>query len=468
VAQETIAASMNHFRPLAMRATTRRGVVGRILFCAARIAKLMTSYEDDELIGEYLYANPPLHPRRTLHQSFNEYASFLRDTRKLDQDQIVYRATAKVRETTREGCSKWCQCPDCTAERATVSRLLMVDQLWVFVLDESKAFTFRRQRPRLTFVDTIITSFPQRWGSYFASDPSGVHTRIRNQLRKGEREIGNPYDLVLTVFDVCCRVFYENISFEDRQPLMNYIFNDSINFVVSNVATPLPSQCLTSEQTTRELAARQELAALAQNIWTAYGSPDKAQIAEAHKALMNINPEAGLMRQADNILSDLGIIRQIKSIQREVLEQYHVHVARTLVPKYGLGVGAALPRTPALRDVKRMREVLYDDEEVSDDKKSVANWTLECADESELFLSDQYRQIDKLYTAAEHCHRRLQDLLDTKNRYADIVSAWEAVANSVEQSNQGKSIMLFSVLSIIFVSHTPSPYPPPRPHQANG
>jgi hypothetical protein len=98
----------------------------------------MTSYEDDQLIGDYLYANPPLHPRRTLHQSFNEYANFLRDTKKLDQDQIVYRATAKVRDTTRQGCSKWCQCPDCTAERSTVSRLLMVDQLWVFVLDESE------------------------------------------------------------------------------------------------------------------------------------------------------------------------------------------------------------------------------------------------------------------------------------------------------------------------------------------
>ena len=95
------------------------------------------------------------------------------------------------------------------------------------------------------FPDTVITSFPQRWGSYFTSDPSGVHTRVRNQLRTGEREIGNPYDLVLRVFDVCCRTFYENTSFEDRQPLMNYIFTDSINFVVSINSGPLLSQLLT-------------------------------------------------------------------------------------------------------------------------------------------------------------------------------------------------------------------------------
>jgi len=183
---------------------------------------------------------------------------------------------------------------------------------------------------------------------------------------------------------------------------------------------------------------------------------------------MNINPEAGLLRQTDNILRDLSIIRQIKSIQREVLEQYHINVARALVPNYGLGVGLNLPQqTPALRDVKRMREALHDDGNLPDAKKSVANWTLECADESELFLSEQYTQIDKLYTAAEHCQARLQDLLDTKNRYAGIVSAWEAVANSVEQSNQGKSIMLFSVLSIIFVSNPPPPASSTTPPLSN-
>ncbi len=215
-------------------------------------------------------------------------------------------------------------------------------------------------------------------------------------------------------------------------------------------------------QATRELASRQELAALAQKIWTAYSSPDKAQIAEAHKSIMNINPEAGLLRQTDNLLRDLSIIRQIKSIQREVLEQYHINVASILVPNYGLGVGVSLPRTPALRDVKRMRQVLRDNPALPEDKKSVANWTLECADESELFLSDQYKQTDTFYAAAEHCHKRLLDLLDTKNRYAGIISAWEAVANSVEQSHQGKSIMLFSVLSIIFVSpsFTPEPLSP--------
>lgn len=133
--------STNHLRSMTMRASTRRGVIGRILFCAARIAKLMVSYEDDQLVGKYLFANPPLHPRRTLHQAFNQYSNFLRDTEKLDEDQIVYKATADQRDPTQK-CSKWCQCSDCTTGQAAVPRLLMVDQLWLFVLDESKQILF--------------------------------------------------------------------------------------------------------------------------------------------------------------------------------------------------------------------------------------------------------------------------------------------------------------------------------------
>lgn len=205
------------------------------------------------------------------------------------------------------------------------------------------------------------------------------------------------------------------------------------------------------------MAARQELSQLAQTILAAYRSPDKTQIAEAHKAVMNINPEAGLLRQVDNILSDLSIIRQIKIVQQEVLKQYHVNVARVLVPNYALRAGFE-PHTPGLKEVKRMQESLRDDQDVSEETKSAASWTLSCADDSEMFLADQYRQIDRLYRAAEHCQRRLEELLETKNKYAGIVGAWEAVANSIEQSNQGKSIMLFSVLSIIFVSSYRHPY----------
>lgn len=418
LAHEAISSSSSHLRSMTTRAASRRGVVGRVLFCAARIFKLMASFEDDELVREYLFANPPLHPRRSLHQTFTKYSSFLLETETLDREQIVYKATAPVTTpASRPNCNKWCQCSDCKKERAAVPRLLMVDQLWLFVLDEN----------------TIITSFPQRWGSWFSDDPSGVHKRVCERLQgNGNQDVSTPYELALTIYDVCCRVFYESTTYLDRQPQMNFIFADSLNFV-----------------TTRELAARQQLSNLAQDIWTAYGSPDKAGIAEAHREMLNINPEAGLMRQVDNILSDLKVIRQIKVVQQEVLEQYHVNVARQLLPQFS-HAGPEL-HTPRLRDVRRMRDALVDDETIPMLKRSAATWTLAQADDFEDLFADQFRQIDKLYGAAEYCAKRLEELLETKSRYAGIISAWEAVASNVEITNQGRSIMLFSVLSIIFL-----------------
>ncbi|KAK3366817.1 hypothetical protein B0T24DRAFT_534915 [Lasiosphaeria ovina] len=408
LAHEAISSSSSHLRSMTTRAASRRGVVGRVLFCAARIFKLMASFEDDELVREYLFANPPLHPRRSLHQTFTKYSSFLLETETLDREQIVYKATAPVTTpASRPNCNKWCQCSDCKKERAAVPRLLMVDQLWLF---------------------------PQRWGSWFSDDPSGVHKRVCERLQgNGNQDVSTPYELALTIYDVCCRVFYESTTYLDRQPQMNFIFADSLNFV-----------------TTRELAARQQLSNLAQDIWTAYGSPDKAGIAEAHREMLNINPEAGLMRQVDNILSDLKVIRQIKVVQQEVLEQYHVNVARQLLPQFS-HAGPEL-HTPRLRDVRRMRDALVDDETIPMLKRSAATWTLAQADDFEDLFADQFRQIDKLYGAAEYCAKRLEELLETKSRYAGIISAWEAVASNVEITNQGRSIMLFSVLSIIFVS----------------
>jgi hypothetical protein len=53
---------------------------------------------------------------------------------------------------------------------------------------------------------------------------------------------------------------------------------------------------------------------------------------------------------------------------------------------------------------------------------------------------------------------QIKELLEAKHNYAGIISAWESAENSIEISNQGKSIMLFSVLSIIFVGSKLSPF----------
>lgn len=72
---------------------------------------------DIRVLRDYLHKDPPLHARRTLDHSF--YWK-LPTTDGRDEDQVVYRATKRGKSVLR------------------TSRVVMVDQLWLYVLDDSE------------------------------------------------------------------------------------------------------------------------------------------------------------------------------------------------------------------------------------------------------------------------------------------------------------------------------------------
>lgn len=45
-------------------------LLGRLLFLAAALYEALDAYTDEKIIERYLMARPPLHPRRTLDQSY--------------------------------------------------------------------------------------------------------------------------------------------------------------------------------------------------------------------------------------------------------------------------------------------------------------------------------------------------------------------------------------------------------------
>jgi len=69
---------------------------------------------DEKLLRKYLCSERPVHVRRTLDQS---YYWTLKDTQMRDRDQVVYRATHKRGIIPR------------------IPRVVMVDQLWLWILD---------------------------------------------------------------------------------------------------------------------------------------------------------------------------------------------------------------------------------------------------------------------------------------------------------------------------------------------
>jgi len=111
----------------------RRKTLGELLRYAAALSEAMDSHVDEQLVHEYVHSDPPLHPRRTLDQS---YYGALKNTHTRDRDQVVYRATTPTPHRCRKGPNR-SACQDCKAEIKKTPRVIMVDQLWMWILDES-------------------------------------------------------------------------------------------------------------------------------------------------------------------------------------------------------------------------------------------------------------------------------------------------------------------------------------------
>ncbi|CZR66422.1 uncharacterized protein PAC_16323 [Phialocephala subalpina] len=141
-------------------------VLLQIFLRAAAFFERIAWHDAEEMMKASLYESPPLHPRRTLDQA---YYWTLKSTNVRDRDQTVYRATTpqkqymhhpgcrlkadsleedeqkKDRCKHHTHCWKKRGCDQCKDDVRKRSSIVMVDQLWLWILDGN----------------TIITAFPE-------------------------------------------------------------------------------------------------------------------------------------------------------------------------------------------------------------------------------------------------------------------------------------------------------------------
>lgn len=96
-----------------------------------------------------------------------------------------------------------------------------------------------RAKIKLTFVlDTIITSFPKRWGRN-KPDPSAIQKCIRTRLRAArDNEVQSVFDLAMIIIDQCSRVFFDRTLSVDLQPQVMDNFANAIGKVVRKTSSP--------------------------------------------------------------------------------------------------------------------------------------------------------------------------------------------------------------------------------------
>jgi len=366
-----------------------RKTLGTYLKTLARVADEMDYEADERLLRENINTNPPLHVRRTLDQY---YFPTLEDTSERDQDQVVYRGTKAGKSFHTRN-----------------TRVVMVDQLWLWILDDN----------------TIITSFPRRWGRN-KPDPSGVHKSLRDRLEHGTDEIRSIHHLALIIIDQCSRVFFDRTKPLDERPEVMDLFSEALGNI-----TQMTSHAYESfwRHTTFH---RMGLL------------PSEREQGRRHKYL-DINPEGTLFREAQDVAEELKIMLSIFNEQHKVVKDFrgylgqlngdmhHNREVKAILDALQLLQTTHSIGKPGLRRGGEYQETVYEADALLD------------------HIQARQSEIQDLENAALRTCRQLEGLLTLKQQQASIVEAKAALDTANESVSQGRAIMAFTVVTICFL-----------------
>lgn len=267
-------------------ASSGKSKLGEYLMQLARVAEAMDNEMDEQLLMQDLRSSPPLHVRRTLDQY---YFFTLNDTSARDRDQVVYRKTLD----SRGSCGR-------------NARVVMVDQLWLWILDD----------------DTIITSFPRRWGKN-KPDPSEVHTCLKERL--ANNRISSIYHLALIIIDQCSGVFFDRTKPLDQRPEVIDLFGSAIGYFTELSA-------IAYDTFWRNTSLHQKNFLLSGTGPTS-SSGQHRKIRNAIQRCLSINPEMTLLREGRDIAEELNIMHRVFSQQWQAVRDFQRHLGQLLVCK---------------------------------------------------------------------------------------------------------------------------------------
>ncbi|KAL2174042.1 uncharacterized protein P884DRAFT_280440 [Thermothelomyces heterothallicus CBS 202.75] len=332
--------------------------LGRYIWLAAKLYQLIDEAADWRLITDHLCTQSPLHPRRTLEQYYNWTSE---DTAHRDRQQVVYRGT-RMRN-----------------DPEAIARVVVVDQLWLWILDEN----------------TILTAFPRRWGRN-NPDPSAVHRAIRDRLGAADtKQITSIYELALVIIDECSKVFFDRTK-PDLRPEVVDMFGSAI----SNISE---KKTEAYERFGRDVKRM--------------NNQDPLQTdEELLRKTLNIKFEWSVLMEAQNVIDQLQIMQEIFTQQITVMGDFE-KALRGLSSDPPDGLKTAIDRAGQLiLDMKLRRD------ELANLEKRQAN-----------------------------TRSQLRELLDMKQQQAGIIEAKAAIRRADETVIQGRSIVVFTVVTIFFL-----------------
>ncbi|KAL5896377.1 hypothetical protein ACKVWM_003580 [Pyricularia oryzae] len=419
--------------------------LGRYLIHAANLYETITLYRDQKMLEKYLITKEgqySLHPRRTLGQWANWSPEIIKST---DRDQTVYQGTAmdpnnahnlmrmergilgepqglhlKTKPSRigslgnyRTGSAGNDQrlnssYPEfvygqCLRDVRKVPRLVMVDQLWMWILDKN----------------TIITSFACQYGKN--RDPSGVFQTIKMRLQSGTIKIRSVYDLALVILRECNASFLDRSRPHDSRPQVMDIFATAIGRIDHKLSVQNASLESWTKSTSNLHSFR-------------YLGADKAN---PYTVLLDVHRETALQKEIRDILRDLTRIIAVQRQQKEFIDRF-VPIAKASI----LGSSEEGPSLPHEAPDVKIEDVALEAQYASFSRH---------ASYLRLEMDDIIRELESLKSSAERTLEDVLFLLNLKQQQASLLHAWQSVKQGAETVGQSRSIMMFTVVTIFFL-----------------
>ncbi len=281
----------------------------------------------------------------------------------------------------------------------------MVDQLWLWILDGN----------------TIITSFPRRWGRN-RHDPSEVHESLRERLKiTPSEEIQSIYDLALIIIDQCSRVFFDPTRALDQRPEVMDIFSLAIGRVMKHTIIA------------RELLWRKL------NFEKARNGP----------SYLDINPEAMLLRESQEVAEELQIMLKIFDQQLHVVRDF-----RNILGRMNGESKNEAGEVRLLVKLLRQNQMMAGDKGgivLPGDHLPVPHSTIQGADDLVELIGSRKAEIQDFELTSLKTAQQLQDQLALKRQQLSISEAKSALISKNESIKQNNTIMALTLVTIFFV-----------------
>ncbi|KAI3318081.1 hypothetical protein HD806DRAFT_540551 [Xylariaceae sp. AK1471] len=332
--------------------------------------------DSDRLISAYLARGAHyLHLRRTLDQF---YYIGVEDTEDRDINQVVQRYAVKKFSMTDESRMR--------------SKLIMVDQLWLWVLEDKHM---------------VITSFPQSWGGSGSSgdSESGLLEQIKGYLHLPNRQlIMSVNQLASVIITECTRVF-GRFKIPHRELRFLDFFDASISDVADRHAKICDRLYSIGWDDEKDLKAVQKT--------------KNNDVKKEKQKTLHIAEEIELLVEIQDIRDELNIIKTVLDEQSSVLT----------IPHDEGGYGS-----------RKSKENISLDTFPRVDGKTAG-----------YYANVNRKTIERMISRATEVYSAVYHLIDLKQKQANIAEARYARKEASSAAKEGRTVLALTIVNMIFL-----------------